>query len=381
MYKTLIAAGILACTSLSLTAQTPFRIKGNLKDTSRDGEKIVLRYFNGEKTVNTNAAITNGTFMFEGTVTDPARAKLTLSPTREMLKADLRARSEECEFFIEGGEITLEGYPFKKAVLKAPGQSQKDFLKLQAAVNPFKEKEVAAYQSMLLALVEKNVEARKRDSALNAGYKQQVDSVEVAFMNAHPASLVSLDLLKARVNSKTLSEKGETIAAWYNRLSEPVKNTKAGKQLGEVISTAAQLAPGKQAKDFVLNDTLGNPVHLSSFKGKYVLLDFWASWCIPCRAENPHVVKAYERFKDKNFTVLGVSLERPGDRNAWVAAIQKDKLPWTHVAPLKAEERDNITKMYGIQSIPMNFLIDPQGKIVATYLRGEDLMKKLEEIL
>jgi thiol-disulfide isomerase/thioredoxin len=112
-----------------------------------------------------------------------------------------------------------------------------------------------------------------------------------------------------------------------------------------------------------------------------VLLDFWASWCIPCRFENPTVIKAYDRFKHKNFTVLSVSLEKPGDRKAWVAAIIKDKLTWPQVATLTSEENSKVSKLYGIQAIPMNFLIDPQGKIVAVHLRGEALIKKLEEIL
>ncbi|MCK7558446.1 TlpA family protein disulfide reductase [Chitinophaga sedimenti] len=210
---------------------------------------------------------------------------------------------------------------------------------------------------------------------------KSVDSAEVAYLTTHPASHVSLELIRQRVNAITLTKDKDKMKAWYTALSAPVKATVVGKQLSEQISTAFKLGPGNPSRDFTLNDTLGNPVTLSAYRGKYVLVDFWASWCMPCRAENPAVKKAYAKFKDKGFEVIGISLERPGDRKSWVGAIQKDDLPWIQTSPLTAEERDHVTKLYGITSIPMNFLIDPQGKIIATYLRGEELMTKLEEIL
>ena len=135
---------------------------------------------------------------------------------------------------------------------------------------------------------------------------------------------------------------------------------------------------GTDALDFTQNDISDKPVTLSSFKGKYVLVDFWASWCRPCRAENPNVVKIYNKFKSKNFTVLGVSLDQQKD--AWLKAIEKDNLTWTHVSDLQ-QWNNAVAQLYRVQSIPQNFLIDPKGKIVAKDLRGEDLEKKLCEYL
>jgi peroxiredoxin len=149
----------------------------------------------------------------------------------------------------------------------------------------------------------------------------------------------------------------------------------------QVQSTPQPSATGflnKPAPDFILPDADGKPVSLSSFKGKYVLVDFWASWCKPCRIENPNVVKAYQQFKNKNFTILGVSLDKQKDD--WIQAIDQDKLTWTHASDLKFWE-SLVVPMYGIEGIPYNVLIDPNGVVIAEKLTGEGLIQKLSEVL
>jgi len=137
---------------------------------------------------------------------------------------------------------------------------------------------------------------------------------------------------------------------------------------------------GQTAPEISLPDLNGKEIKLSSFRGKYVLVDFWASWCKPCREENPTVVKAYNKYKDKNFTILGVSLDRPGQKDEWMKAVMKDNLAWTQVSDLMFWNSP-VVQLYGIEGIPYNVLVDPDGKIIAESLRGPALEAKLGELL
>ncbi len=203
---------------------------------------------------------------------------------------------------------------------------------------------------------------------------KKIDSLKTNVIKSNPASSVSAYLVYNLYSHNPLDELREGLAMLDSSL---VSNTYYSALLDRA-KVLESVAVGHSAPDFTQNDAEGNPVSLSSFKGKYLLVDFWASWCGPCRGENPNVVKLYADYKDKGFDILGVSLDQK--KEAWLKAIEDDQLAWNHVSDLKGWGNE-VAKLYGVSSIPHTILLDKEGKIIAKNLRGEELRAKIAELL
>jgi peroxiredoxin len=355
---------LLFLAPLGLLAQkTPgFTIKGTLAGYP-DGTTIRM-VRNGENTDLATGKITKSKFQLKGSVSEPVLCFVFIGNEQKPV-----------ELFLENKIITLSGSKSNPGKYKIEGSAaHKDFDEFVKEFVP-----LAQQMSALAGVINNTMPGPERDSLISTHTRMQqiVQRSIDKLVNEKPNSVVTAFVLAA---TYSFNENPAQLEDRYNRLQPAVKESVAGMQLANTIADSKIGAIGSIATDFTQADTSGAPVSLSSFRGKYVLVDFWASWCGPCRMENPNVVQNYKKFSPKNFTVLGVSLDRPGQKNKWIDAIHEDSLTWTHVSDLQFWN-NAAARIYKIQSIPQNYLLDPDGKIIAKNLRGEALEAKLCELL
>lgn len=358
---------LLVIAPLFAVAQTPnagngFVIEGKLDGGYPDGTEIKL-YKNGENTEAGNTKLAKGKFTLKGKVEEPTLCFLVIGEEKPV------------ELYVENRIISFKANKSNPAAFEVEGSpSHKDFSGFIKTFLP-----LAQQLSSLASTINTTMPGKDRDALMNTynGIHQNIQKEIDNFVQAKPASHVTAFLLNATYQ---FNEDPVVLEERYKKLTAAVRSSTAGKQLEAFIAESKIGAVGTESIDFTQPDTTGIPVSLSSFRGKYVLVDFWASWCGPCRDENPNVVKSFNQFSNKNFTVLGVSLDRPGQKEKWLQAIRDDKLTWTHVSDLQFWN-NSAAQLYNIKGIPQNILVDPQGKIVARNLRGPALEAKLCEIL
>lgn len=277
---------------------------------------------------------------------------------------------QRVELFVEAGNIKLQGQADSLHKVKISGSKiQEEVEQYQSTLQDLEARSNVLYSQYGTGTAEEQLRVEQQLNAIRAERRGR----EATYISAHPKSVYSLSLVTGRAVMGSYEE----VKPLYDLLDNTLLNTMSGKELTARLDVIKRSSPGTQMMDFTQNDPEGKPISFKDYEGKYVLIDFWASWCGPCRAENPNVLKAYNKYKDKNFTVIGISLDENAEH--WKKAIKDDAMPWAQVSSLNGFQNE-VSSYYGIRGIPSTLLVDPTGKIIARNLRGESLQQKLAEI-
>ncbi|MES2419053.1 MAG: TlpA disulfide reductase family protein [Bacteroidota bacterium] len=363
IYILLLSSAFIACKD-----KTKFTIEGKFENVSDDKKVYLYGMSSAEMTVLDSTVLSDkGEFKFSNVAPEADFYRINtglneymfIAKNGDVVKLTADLNHKDHDYKLTGAEDADKLTEFNAMKYKYASN-------IENVKNDFEQK-VAANPENRAALVE---EASPR--YMNA--VAELNANIIKFANENTKSLVSfyaISLINPIGNEAAL-------VTYAEKVDENLKKNKAVKSFVERIEKLKAVQVGAQAPDFTINSLSGTPIKLADFKGKYVLIDFWASWCGPCRNENPNVVKAYNAYKDKNFTILGISLDK--DKAAWQQAIKQDGLTWNHAGEL-ADFEGATVKLYQVQGIPSSFLLDPTGKIIARDLRGEALEDFLKKTL
>lgn len=356
-----------------------FTVKGTFKNLSLPVQKIFLSYRAGDKNITDSAAPTDGLYTFSGILAEPTVASIRVryAPDAEGKPVKLSGTRDFISFFLSADKMDIVSVDSFSNAKVTGSKANDDYAKLTEALKPFNTRMRALSAEYSKAAAAKDEPARKAVEDKMDALDKESKLVYRDFVTNHLQSPVAVYAISQFAGWDIQVAEVEPL---FNQLPIAARNAPAAKLLSGQIAIAKKTSVGSAAMDFTQNDTLGIPVKLSSFRGKYLLVDFWASWCGPCRRENPNIVKAYQAYREKGFHILGVSLDQPNAKDKWIKAIHDDNLTWTHVSDLKFWQNE-VAQQYGIQAIPQNLLLDPQGRIIAKNLNGEQLQQKLGEIL
>jgi thiol-disulfide isomerase/thioredoxin len=358
---------------------SPFSITGKIGNLDKPA-MVYIDYMDNGQSHEDSVAVVNGVFKITGSISGIANARMSLdhegkgkpfsiySPDADVIyfyfgKEQLKFASGDSlsNAAVTGSKVYDEHIAYNKAIGGSIMELTKRYQKAYQEASP-EDKKDPEFMGAL--------NSRQQD-LINKRSQQQL-----VFAKEHPQSYFALVALS---ESGTGSSKVDvaTLQPLYDALSPELRTTDVAKELEARMASVSITAVGKPAPVFVQNDVSGKPLSLADLKGKVVLLDFWASWCTPCRAENPNMVKQYQLYKDKGFEILSVSLD--SDKKPWLEAIKKDGLPWLHVSDLKGWNNE-VGRLYGVRGVPACYLIGKDGKIIADNVRGEKLNEQLAKL-
>jgi len=356
---------------MSTAQQASFTINGTVSDPGINTLYFTeSSFFNNVKPKVQKVLISEGKFSIKGAFTEPVPVFLSTDPDYK------KDPSKAIQCILDQGDISVLIKGGLNDVVITGSMAQDDMQRLSLGQAPFFEK---------LNQIGKEAELKSQSGispdSIAAQYRIPFQAVnrelvkyQRSFVIENPKAFPSLLLIPSIAGSSFNFFEADSL---LSSLSTVIQSSSTARLVKDYLDSEKKTSVGAIAPEFALSDTSGKAIPLSTLKGKYVLLDFWAAWCGPCRQENPNVVNAYQQFKDKGFTVFGVSLDR--DKKSWLNAIREDNLNWQHVSDLKYWGSE-AAALYGVSSIPRNFLLDPNGKIIGRDLRGPDLLDKLNQI-
>lgn len=361
---------LISCKS-NTTKNNMYEVECNA-DGIYNGVRAYLKSSNNNKQVIDTAVVMNGAFKFKGEVSSPEMRILTIDGI-----------NGQTALVLESGKtnVTIYKDSIYKSIIKG-GENNSIFNKYKDGYQNLVEKVTSLREEYMAS--RNNIEAVKRIQKQNVELRLELKNYGLNFLTQHPDTDFSLMLLESITLQKEFDAKlaNEILEKIPNKISNRQYNIEVMQKINFNINNAlskAVIEVNSIAPDFTAPDPEGNQITLSEILGKVTILDFWASWCRPCRVENPNFVKLYDKYHEKGLNIISVSLDRENQKSRWIKAIEKDNLSWYNVSNLKYWQ-DPVALMYNITSIPATFILDDKGTIIATRLRGSALEKKIDEL-